>query len=88
VRENSDEDLDDPFGDTVSAFQTMHLWMTSLPVDNVSMQQLTQLESEFLFHWTCQTDNCTTLLQEVTHLGMQVALFFISQDNTEHNWKL
>lgn len=25
VRENSDEDLDDPFGDTVSAFQTMHL---------------------------------------------------------------
>jgi hypothetical protein len=50
VRENCDEELDDPFGDAVSEFQMMQLYVTSLPIDNVSMQRLTQLERELLFH--------------------------------------
>jgi hypothetical protein len=77
------------FGEAVTVFEMMWRCITSFPIDDASMQQLTELEREMLFHQTCQTKQ-TALLDyfyvEVTHLHMYVFIVFQSQDNTHHGW--
>jgi hypothetical protein len=78
IREYSNEDVEavqpiPTFWEAVAGFQTERWYLTSLPIDDASMQRQTQMEKEFFFicH-TCPTKQTTLLrlFQEVTNLGM------------------
>jgi centromere protein B len=59
MREESD-DLDEEqpvptFGEAVAAFEMMWHYLSSFPIDDASMQRLTQLDRELLFRQTCHS---------------------------------